>query len=84
MSEISKVSDEKLQQLRSLQEESASLTIVLGELAFQRRLLKQEILQTEERLLQLQFVREDLVKELEGQFGSTGTVNLTTGEFVPD
>lgn len=78
------VSPEQLERLKSLQSRWDDLTKYNGELRYQLRLLEKEIAATDSALDALDTERLAISNELTAQFGTTGNVNLETGEFAPD
>jgi hypothetical protein len=81
---VKKVSEEQLTILRDLQKHFDHLTKRFGELHFQEKLVKQEKDEVDQALDSLELNRRNTVFALQEQFGSTGTVDLSTGEFIPD
>lgn len=79
-----KVSPEQLERLRSLNSRWDDLTKYNGELRYQKRILEKEIDATDRALDALDEERLQISQELTNQFGSTGNVNLETGEFAAD
>ena len=78
------VSTELLERLKGLHRRWDDLTKYSGELRYQKRILDKEIQATDSALDALDDERLQVSKELTAQFGSTGHVNLETGEFVSD
>ncbi len=79
-----KVSQEDIERLKGLQRRWDDLTKYNGELRYQTRILEREIEATDKALDDLDSERLEMSKTLTAQFGSTGHVNLDTGEFVSD
>ena len=84
MSEVKKATPEQLQRLTDLQQQWDQLTKRFGELHFQKKLVGQELDEIDAALDTLEVNRRAAVQELEAAFGSTGTINLKTGEFTPE
>lgn len=82
--DVKKVSDEELAGLRGLQDQFDILTKKLGELHFQKKMIDRELVSVDSELDVLEANRVATVTRLQTEFGSTGTINLATGEFVPD
>lgn len=78
------VSDEELSKLRMLQENFDAITKQYGELRFQQLLIEKEMRNLSDAMEVLDAERQKVVVELEQKFGSSGTVNIETGEFIPD
>lgn len=78
------VTSEQLERLKGLQQRWDELTKYNGELRYQKRILDKEIEATDAALDALDAERLQISQELNTQFGSTGGVNLETGEFIPD
>jgi hypothetical protein len=83
MSDI-KVTDEQLEALRKVDQEFHRLTKYLGEVEYQKHLYEREILATKVALDENSNERLRISEELQKQFGTTGQVDLTTGEFTKD
>jgi hypothetical protein len=84
MSEVRKATPEQLAHLRELQEKWDRLTKRYGELHFQEKLVKQEKDAVDTALEELEAERIAAVEKLQQDFGSTGTINLQTGDFTPE
>jgi hypothetical protein len=82
--DVKTVSPERLNALRTLQAEFDVLTKRMGELHYQKKLITRETARIDEALDELELRRANEVSELQAEFNSTGTINLTTGEFIPD
>jgi hypothetical protein len=79
-----KITEEQLARLNGLSTSLKATISYLGELHYQKLILNQEIVAAEGTLNQINEERLQISEEIQQQFGSTGTVNLETGEFVKD
>jgi chaperonin cofactor prefoldin len=84
MSENQKITPEQLTALKTLQEQWNQYTKAYGELSYQKRLLEAELKNVEDAFDELDAKRLEISNQIQGAFGTTGHVDLTTGEFVPD
>lgn len=82
--ETKKLSPEQLQKLQESQERFVHLIKVYGELCLNERLLARDKAAVEAEIDMVEFDRQEMVRKLQEEFGTTGVVNLMTGEFVPD
>jgi hypothetical protein len=78
-----KVNESDLEQLQQLQTRFETLITVYGELHLKKRVVESDIQRTEEAFNEVETARQEIGNRIQAQFGSEGTVNLTTGEFVP-
>ena len=78
------VSPEQLEKLKQLKQRWDGLTKHLGELHYNKRLLEEEIEATNAAIDDFNKEQMAISQEIEKEFGSTGTVDLVTGEFVSD
>jgi hypothetical protein len=72
-----KVSDEQLVQLQQIQAQYDFLVKRYGELHFEAK-------QVDGAMADLIILKNDLVNSLQDEFGSAGTIDLTTGIFTPE
>jgi chromosome segregation ATPase len=79
-----KVTEEQLNQLQEMQDRWNKLTKYLGELMYQKRSIDTEIKSVDIEFDRLDSERVQLSQTIQESFGTTGTVNLSTGEFEPD
>lgn len=77
------VSEQQLAVCKGLQTQLEGLVYRYGELSLQKRVIETELASVEEALNENQTQRDSISKELQEEFGYTGTVNLATGEFTP-
>lgn len=84
MSEPKTVSTEQLEVLRNLQTQFDDVTKAYGELRFQQIMLEDEMDKLSLDMRTLEATRMQVVNTLQEEFGTTGSVNLQTGEFIPD
>lgn len=81
MSEVKKLSEEELQQIKEIKQEYANLAMSLGEVELQKSNLEKE----KSRLLnyqdQLGTKETDLAKQLTEKYGN-GSINIETGEIT--
>lgn len=81
MSEVKKLSEEELQQIKEIKQEYTSLALSLGELELQKSNLEKE----KSRLLnyqdQLGNKETELAKQLTEKYGN-GSINIETGEIT--
>lgn len=82
--EFKKISDTQLELLRGLQTRYDVFTKRFGELHFQHILIEKEQKDIDTGLRNLESERTTIVESLQKEFGSTGSINLETGEFIPD
>jgi hypothetical protein len=77
-------SSEDLAKLRRIAEEWEVFTKQYGELHYQQKVVAIELKEVDEALDKLEKERRELVTKLQTELGSNGTIDLTTGEFIPD
>jgi hypothetical protein len=82
--EHTKVSPEDLKVLQSLQETWELLTKRFGELHYEKKMVDTEMAAIDKAFDDLESKRSEVVNRLQSTFGKTGTVNLQTGDFLPD
>jgi len=80
---MTKVSPEVLKTLQDLQETYTTVVKSVGELRFQELLLNKEKTKLDNVLLELEERRKQIVDDIQKTFGSTGVVDMQTGEFTP-
>ena len=78
------VTAEHLDALRTLQTNFDSLTKRFGELRFQQILVEDEMAEVSTAMREIEAGRALMVTKMQETYGSTGQVNLQTGEFIPD
>jgi chaperonin cofactor prefoldin len=78
-----KVSEQDLASLQELQQTFDALVSQYGELHLKRRIIDSDIQRCEDAFNELEASRQEIGLRVQEQFGSEGTVNLVTGEFVP-
>lgn len=81
---MSKINETELQELQSLQLSWDGYTKAYGEAYYQLMLQKEQLEHIEKKLWEIEHNRRKIMVELEKKLGTTGTINLKTGEFVPD
>ena len=81
---VKKASSEDIAALRTLSENWDVLTKRFGELHYQKKLVDNELKHVDSALDELEKERQSVVTSLQQQFGSAGTIDLTTGDFIPD
>jgi adenine-specific DNA methylase len=79
-----KVTDTHLEALRELQSTFDEITKRYGELQFQKIMINDEMEGISVKMRELEHHRNAMVITLQEAYGSTGQVNLQTGEFIPD
>lgn len=84
MNEALKLSDEQLQEIRELQGNVDAAIRQYGLLHLQKRVLDAELVAVEQTIEQHEQTRINIVQKIQDYFGSTGTINMATGEFVAD
>ena len=89
MSESKKFTQEEIEQIDNLQTQNNRIIFDLGQVELQMFLLNEELKNQQEKksTLQIQFKNSqqeerDLVTKLNKKYG-TGTVDINTGEFIP-
>jgi len=90
MSETTKFTEEELTKITELRDRTTRITSELGQVQLQKSLISEELQQLEELaaniLVQFKNLRAeetDFVGKLNEKYGK-GTVDITTGEFVPE
>ena len=79
-----KLTDDQLTKLRDLQTRFDTFTKRYGELRFQQIMVEEEMASVSVDMRNLEIERQETVLALQEGFGTTGSVNLQTGEFIPD
>ena len=77
-----KFTEQELKQLKSIQSNYNDYTLQLGQLELELIELKQRKQQIEELVLKLRTEEINLATELTKKYGK-GTIDINTGEFVP-
>jgi chromosome segregation ATPase len=77
-----KFTEQELKQLKSIQSKYNDYTLQLGQLELELIELKQRKQQIEELVLKLRTEEINLATELTKKYGK-GTIDINTGEFVP-
>ena len=72
---------EEIQQLSSLQEQQNDFVIQLGQVEYQKLLIKKEEDSIKQQIENFEENQTKLAQQLEEKYGK-GTVNLESGEFV--
>ena len=90
MSETTKFTEEELTKITDLRDRTTRITSELGQVQLQKSLISEELQQLEELstniLVQFKNLRTEeteFVGKLNEKYGK-GTVDITTGEFVPE
>lgn len=90
MSETTKFTEEELTKITDLRDRTTRITSELGQVQLQKLLISEELQQLEELaaniLVQFKNLRAEeteFVGKLNEKYGK-GTVDITTGEFVPE
>lgn len=90
MSEKTKFTEEELTKITDLRDQTTRVTSELGQVQLQKSLISEELQQLEELaaniLVQFKNLRAEeteFVGKLNEKYGK-GTVDITTGEFVPE
>jgi len=90
MSETTKFTEEELAKITDLRDQTTRVTSELGQVQLQKLLISEELQQLEELstniLVQFKNLRAEeteFVGKLNEKYGK-GTVDITTGEFVPE
>ena len=90
MSEKTKFTEEELTKITDLRDQTTRVTSELGQVQLQKLLISEELQQLEELstniLVQFKNLRAEeteFVGKLNEKYGK-GTVDITTGEFVPE
>lgn len=78
------VTSEELEHLRNLQEAYVRLTKQYGELKYDQLALNAQLEDLEDQMITLENGRIEAIRQLQERFGSSGTVSLDTGEFIPE
>jgi len=76
-----KLSQEELESLKEIQNDSSNLIFNLGQVDVQRSLLEGQRNEVLTKLADLQEKQNTLAKELQDKYG-IGNINLETGEFT--
>lgn len=79
-----KLDEEQLTTLRELQATFDAVTKRYGELRFQQIMVEEEMATVSVDMRNLEIQRQETVALIQEKFGTTGSVNLQTGEFLPD
>lgn len=79
-----KLTEDQLNKLRDLQSRFDAFTKRYGELRFQQIMVEEEMASVSVDMRNLEIERQETVLALQEAFGTTGSVNLQTGEFIPD
>lgn len=80
--ENTKLSQEEFQQIQALQEKNRAITLEFGEIELIKLNLERRTENAKKFLNSLREEESSFGKELSEKYGD-GTVDLTTGEFVP-
>ena len=81
MSEVIKLSEETLSQLKSYQKSSNELVFALGQVDFQKAIVEGQRSEVLTQLADLQEEQDKIGKKLQKEYGE-GNINLETGEFT--
>lgn len=82
--DVKKVSEEQLKELQQLQTQYTNALFRIGEITLQQDILAAELDEVKQFVDRLGTRRIGIVDKLQKEFGSTGTIDLSTGEFVAD
>ena len=77
-----KLTEEEIQQLQELQNQQSTIINELGQISLLEINLANRKKQAEAFLVDLQSKEEKVGKELSEKYGD-GTINITSGEFIP-
>jgi len=83
MKEPIKFTEDELHQIKTIQEKYAQVTATLGQLRIQEHLLDTEIEKHLSNYNVTQTLEKDFANKLTDKYGD-GTINLDTGEFIPN
>jgi hypothetical protein len=90
MSEKTKFTEEELTKITDLRDQTTRITSELGQVQLQKSLISEELQQLEElstnilaQFKNLRVEETEFVGKLNEKYGK-GTVDITTGEFVPE
>ena len=90
MSEKTKFTEEELTKITDLRDQTTRVTSELGQVQLQKSLISEELQQLEElstnilaQFKNLRAEETEFVGKLNEKYGK-GTVDITTGEFVPE
>ena len=83
MTDTTKITDAELAQIKSLQAGFLTLSRQYGELSFQKLVLENALDEAKKQITALEDARRVFTAKLQEDYGN-GTVNLETGEFVPN
>jgi hypothetical protein len=78
-----KVSEQDLASLQEIQQQYNDLLRQYGEAHLRKRIIDSDIQHCEDAFNELEAKSQEIRLQLQQQFGSEGTVNLVTGEFIP-
>jgi hypothetical protein len=81
MSEVKKLSEEELQQIKEIKQEYTNLALSLGELELQKANLEKDKLRFLNYQDQLGNKETELAKQLTEKYGN-GSINIETGEIT--
>lgn len=84
MTDTKRLTDDQVQEIRKLQFDVDATLRQYGMLHLQKKIIDAEIAGVEQGIEQLEQQRIALITKIQEQFGSTGSINLDTGEFVSD
>lgn len=82
--EPSVVTPEQLEHLLAINESYLKITQQYGVLKYDQLSVNAQLLDLEAKMMELEIARINAIRELQEQFGTTGTVNLETGAFIPE
>jgi hypothetical protein len=79
--EVSHITEEELDQLKQIQEDSDQMIYELGRLQYQKMFIESDELTIKEELAKLTKKSNDFTKELNRKYGEV-TINISTGEIT--
>jgi hypothetical protein len=77
---MGKITDEELSRVNKIKQESIELASILGELAFNKILLEEQIEKQKERVIEVKKEESVLFEDLKIKYGNV-MINIETGEF---
>jgi len=77
---MGKITDEELTRVNKIKQESIELASILGELAFNRILLEEQIEKQRDRVIEIKKEESVLFEDLKVKYGNV-MINIETGEF---
>jgi hypothetical protein len=81
MSEVKKLTEEEVQQIKEIKQEYTSLALSLGELELQKSNIDKEKVRLLNYQEQLSIKETELAQKLTEKYGN-GSINIETGEII--